>query len=528
MNRAFASLFPRDRARTLLPQLIAFFVLVSMLVLQGNVGAAATPLKNASYARDLFFDQDKQPGVEANNGISFCLELHRQGEAPRLCNTDTKFRSGDGVKLHLKTNFPGYVYVVMTSGSSGRRAVLFPPASQGSHFGVEGGKEYVIPASGVLRFDNQPGVENLRILMSRAPIADSLSSQSVKNLVLETALTNGGNQALEGLSVSSDRNIAKRDSANGGHLTYVVNEHPSDSVAINFGLRHDGVGSETQTSITGGGAVANSTGSGESSATPRPGRISPPANTGVNRPLTDKWALSIGIGEFMIGGNNLKSPAKDAKDLSASLVQEFNFAPSHVHTLVDAEATRANIVSQLETWLAPRVRADDLVLLYVSSHGTDKQPVGGNFIVTYDFDGKTQMGLLMQDLGNLIKSKIASDRVVVVLDTCFAANAKSKSLDTKDYLDDVLQGAGRIIVSACDMDETSLDTYSRYGNSLFTYHLLQNLRKQPRLKQAFDETRRTVIQDASLMRARQTPVINYDRWQGNDIVFSAKPVNPQP
>ena len=129
--------------------------------------------------------------------------------------------------------------------------------------------------------------------------------------------------------------------------------------------------------------------------------------------------------------------------------------------------------------------------------------------------------------GQLIKRQINADRVVIILDVCFAANAKSKAMDdTKDYLAEILQGAGRIVVSSCDIDETSLDTFRTHKNSLFTYHLINAMREEPLLKKSFDKTRDAVLRESMMLRTKQTPVINYDKWQGNDVVLSAPPTDP--
>lgn len=456
-----------------------------------------------SRAKDMFFQQMSKPESRINNGVAFCIELHRKGQKPTLCSRKTKFKFGDGIKLHVKSNFDGYAHIILTAGTTGKKAVLFPPPGAGEDNHIERGKEYVIPSTGLLRFDNNPGVEKLQLIVSRDRIDSRTILASVKNINLSS------NSVDSEAGFSIDEGGAKLGTRI-SPSTYIVNNNPSVAASISFGLHHIG---STEAPTIARPISENSTTQHTAS--------------GVNRPISDKWALCVGIGKFMDSNMNLKSPAKDALDLADFLVKEKNFIPGHVKTLVDHEATKSNIINSLHEWLGQRVRKDDLVVIYISSHGTDKSKVlGGNFIVPYDYVSESS-GILMQDLGNLIKRQINSDRVVIILDVCFAANAKSKAMDdTKDYLAEILQGAGRIVVSSCDIDETSLDTFRTHKNSLFTYHLINAMREEPLLKKSFDKTRDAVLRESMMLRTKQTPVINYDKWQGNDVVLSAPPTDP--
>src|SRR3990167_6667139 len=88
-------------------------------------------------------------------------------------------------------------------------------------------------------------------------------------------------------------------------------------------------------------------------------------------PVADKWALIIGISKFKDPTINLKYPAKDARDLYNFLVSEGNFAPDHVKLLLNEQATRGKILSELgDKWLPRVANPNDLVLIYISSHGS--------------------------------------------------------------------------------------------------------------------------------------------------------------
>ena len=102
-------------------------------------------------------------------------------------------------------------------------------------------------------------------------------------------------------------------------------------------------------------------------------------STAVNRPIRDKWALIIGISKFKDEKLNLRYPAKDAQDFYEFLVHHEKFAKDHIKLLKDADATRGRILSELgDKWLPRVANPDDLILIYISSHGSASDlDVGG-------------------------------------------------------------------------------------------------------------------------------------------------------
>jgi hypothetical protein len=83
------------------------------------------------------------------------------------------------------------------------------------------------------------------------------------------------------------------------------------------------------------------------------------------------------------------------------LVNEAHFKGDHVKLLTDSNATRENIVGCLgEKWLGRLANRNDLVVVYVSSHGSssEKQARGTNFLVPYDcnFNDVMLTGIPMQ------------------------------------------------------------------------------------------------------------------------------------
>src|SRR5581483_6148762 len=93
----------------------------------------------------------------------------RDGKTQRVSNKFA-FKSGDQIKFHVTSNIDGYAYILLKSGSRGESSVLFPDSSTTDNNRVQRGKDYVLPESDFLTFDENPGTEKLSLLLSRTPI----------------------------------------------------------------------------------------------------------------------------------------------------------------------------------------------------------------------------------------------------------------------------------------------------------------------------------------------------------------------
>ncbi len=259
----------------------------------------------------------------------------------------------------------------------------------------------------------------------------------------------------------------------------------------------------------------------------------PPAN----RPIRDKWALIVGISKFKDSTLNLRYPSKDAKDFYDFLVTSAGFKKDHIKLLVDEEATRGHILSELgDKWLPRVANPDDLVVIYISSHGSASDlDVGGvNYLLAHDteVDNLYASGLPMQDLTRIIKGRVHSDRIVLVLDACHSGAttvSDSKGLSRKSNVnaDDIAQGTGQLVISSSMPNQVSWES-KRDQNSVFTKYLMEGLKVKPNLGEAFDYMKNKVQEE--VLRERgvlQTPVLK-SKWQGAELMIGAPAVSPSP
>lgn len=252
-------------------------------------------------------------------------------------------------------------------------------------------------------------------------------------------------------------------------------------------------------------------------------------NSANDRPVRDKWALSIGISNFKDSSINLKYAAKDATDFKNFLVTKENFKADHVRLLTDEQATRENIIGNLgDKWLAKVAHPDDLVVIYVSSHGSRAQDDanGVNFMVAHDTDKNSLLatGIPMQWLTKMVKDQVPSNRVVLILDVCHSGSAAQggKALIRIPGMVDLTKvaiGSGQMMLCSSLAEQVSWES-KNYENSVFTRRLMEALQTnqdKTTLLEAFKQLK--VLVETEVIRDRanlQTPVLWNKEWQGSD------------
>jgi hypothetical protein len=277
---------------------------------------------------------------------------------------------------------------------------------------------------------------------------------------------------------------------------------------------------------------ATAKGSGNSRSIKRGG---PSFNT---QKIKDKWALVIGISKFAHPEYNLKYAAKDAADFKDFLIKECAFAPDHVKFLENERATRGAIMDAFgDNWLPRVVIPGDLVIIYISTHGTpaSRDAGGRNYIVAHDTDWNRLFseGVEMNSLAAQIKERVNTDRVLIVMDTCYsgAATTGARGIEKPANFDadEIAQGTGRLVLSSSSPNERSWEG-AGYKNGIFTFNLIKALRKNNGnidVLTAFSDVRKNVQWEAqSNFGAPQTPALG-GKWEGVNLVLSLPPAEPR-
>ena len=258
-----------------------------------------------------------------------------------------------------------------------------------------------------------------------------------------------------------------------------------------------------------------------------PFAVAAPEGTAPRGGVHEKWALVVGISKFEDSNvPRLNYPSKDAQDLAAVLKDPNvgRFKSDHVHILVDQTATTHNIKTELN-WLARSAEPDDLVVIFVSTHGSprelDSRDV--NYIVTRDTKIKPQDELFatalgMVELTQVVRSRILARRTAILLDTCHSgAAASGKNRDVQESsvssstLDAIRQGAGRAIITSSQVGESSWED-DEDQNGYFTHFLVEALRKNKGLdpnQKVFDYVHDRVSRSVmTKYEVKQEPVLS--------------------
>lgn len=250
-------------------------------------------------------------------------------------------------------------------------------------------------------------------------------------------------------------------------------------------------------------------------------------------PIKNRYALIVGIGNFKYGRTAanprgiepLQFTVRDAISFNQFLINPSlgGFKQENIIFLTDHNATRANILNALNK-IANIAQEDDLVVIYLSSHGTPPEKFGGVFIVAYDTEIKprekvwhTAVG--ERELRDFIEN-LQAKRLVMILDACYSNGAYrsvpgflppgGKSLGAADdegygisneygrrllgSKDIVIEGGpakkssanqpkgigsdgwGKVLIGASGAGEQSWES-DKLNNSIFTYYFLDGLKR---------------------------------------------------
>jgi len=237
--------------------------------------------------------------------------------------------------------------------------------------------------------------------------------------------------------------------------------------------------------------------------------------------------------------------------------------------LKNESATRDNIVNALQK-IKHIAEEDDLVVIYISTHGTPPDKFGGVHIVAYDTEVKPRervwhTAVTDKEISAFV-TELKAKRLIMILDTCYSNGAykgipgflppggKSLGVDeeegygiSKEYgkrlfgAKDIIveetyrpskpaieEGWGKILISASGPGEKSWESDILH-NSIFTYYFIEGLkRKNTSIKDAFFYAKPLVYQRVKQEKGidiEQNPqLIRATTNENWNILLSPKPL----
>lgn len=170
-------------------------------------------------------------------GLAYWLELEQSNGVFTPVSTHTTFRSGNRIRLTVKPNRDGYLYIA-SLGSSGKPKPLYPPRDGRESGEVHAYTSYTSPNL-IFQFDNRPGDEVISMVLlsepttpSPAPTAYKSASQSAADsLPVRTAAWSDceGTNSRDLLTASEvaarcgeSRDLITQEEIDGGYFNYAV------------------------------------------------------------------------------------------------------------------------------------------------------------------------------------------------------------------------------------------------------------------------------------------------------------------
>ncbi len=237
------------------------------------------------------------------------------------------------------------------------------------------------------------------------------------------------------------------------------------------------------------------------------------------------YALVIGIDKYSGEWPQLTNAAHDASGVADELAKDYGFGK--VITLLDEQATRANILRQME-WLTEHVRKNDNVLIFYSGHGDYKKTLNKGFWVPVDAKTESVVDFISNSDIQTFLGGIPSKHTLLIADACFSGDIfrgmdeQVKKDDMQRYFAEVEQRSSRQAMSSGGL-EPVMDG-GRDGHSVFTYYLLKALKENT--AQSFDAGRLyDEIKIPVANNSDQTPIFNAVKNTGDEggqFVFHRK------
>jgi len=258
-------------------------------------------------------------------------------------------------------------------------------------------------------------------------------------------------------------------------------------------------------------------------------------------PIRNRYALVVGVGKFKSGITPLQYAVRDATLFYRFLLEQAGFTKNSTYFLADQNATSSNIVKYLNG-IRSAAQEDDLVVVYMSSHGTPPDKFGGVYIVTYDTEVNPRERVWHTSVAETalkdFVENLRARRLVMVLDTCYSNGAYraipgflppgGKSLGVGDenegygvssaqgkrlfgakdiVLDEQPRKAGatdksigsqesygKVLISASSAGEKSWES-DQLRNSVFTYYFVDGMKRYDgSVKEAFDYSKPRTLQ----------------------------------
>ncbi len=202
------------------------------------------------------------------------------------------------------------------------------------------------------------------------------------------------------------------------------------------------------------------------------------------------FGVVIGIDKYK-NFPSLKYAVNDAREFYRYLTEVNQVPKEQVWLFLDEQATLDKLRMALGTSLRRSAGKDDTVIIFLAGHGATEQDASSldgdgleKYILPYNADPQNLYGsaIPMSEIARIFQ-RISSERLVFIGDTCYSGGSGGRTILVAGkranvsgaFLERVAQGRGRVILTASDANEVSVEK-DELKHGVFTYYLLEGLR----------------------------------------------------
>jgi Caspase domain len=210
------------------------------------------------------------------------------------------------------------------------------------------------------------------------------------------------------------------------------------------------------------------------------------AQTFASPRIDKRWAVVIGVGQYESEDiPDLEFAADDARAVRDFLQSDAAGPFDHVLYLENERATGAAMREALFVFLQ-QADWNDLVVIYYAGHGAPDPGRPDNlYLLPTDtkLDQLAATGFPMWDVKTALRRQIAAERVLVIADACHAAGTADGETVGGGDTNQIAGGfqalftpSRRLMMTAADTNEFSLEDSRWGGHGVFTHFLLDGLK----------------------------------------------------
>lgn len=202
------------------------------------------------------------------------------------------------------------------------------------------------------------------------------------------------------------------------------------------------------------------------------------------------YAVVIGINRYK-NVPFLKYAVNDAREFYRYLIEVNQVPKDHIWLLLDEEASLDKLKTTLGTLLRRRAGKDDTVIIFLAGHGATEKDASSpdgdgleKYILPHNADPNDlyASAMPMSEVARIFQ-RISSERLVFIGDTCYSGGSGGRTIFagatranvSGTFLERLSQGKGRVILTASDANEVSVEK-NELSHGVFTYYLLEGLR----------------------------------------------------